>query len=106
MSSVFSGVQLRAKIKSSGARVEDIAVLTGLSFTHLTRLMRGEVRPSTRTVEALAEVLGCDVGEFFADDGTSRALPPPGGTEPPPPLAPATRAKLRALLDLREGGAA
>jgi hypothetical protein len=57
-----------------------------------------------RTIELLADVLDCDAGEFFADDGKSRALPPPG-EEPPPPLSPETRAKLRALLDLRGGAA-
>ncbi len=106
MSSVFNGALLRAMIKSRGFRLEEIATVTGLSWGHLNRLCRGEVRPSTKTIELLAEVLGCTPGDLFADDGKSRALPPPGG-QAPPPLSEQTKAKLRALLDLRgEGGAA
>jgi transcriptional regulator with XRE-family HTH domain len=99
MSRVFSGVLLRAMINSREFRLEEIATVTGLSWGHLNRLCRGEVRPSTRTIELLAEVLGCDPGDLFADDGKSRALPPPGG-KAPPPLSEQTREQLRRLLDL------
>ena len=106
MSSVFSGALLRARIKSSGGRMEELAVITGLSFSHLSRLCRGEVRPSTRAVELLAEALGCEPGDFFADDGKTRAIGPPDGEAPPPPLSAGTRERLRKLLDLRGQGAA
>ena len=94
---VFSGELFRAQAKSRGMRLEELALVTGLSFRYLDRLGRGEARPSTRTIEVLADVLGCEPGDLFADDGQSRALPPPGG-QAPPPLSPETRAKLRALL--------
>jgi transcriptional regulator with XRE-family HTH domain len=102
MPSVFSGALLRALISDRDLRVEEMATLTGLSFRYLDRLCRGQARPSTRTIEVLADVLGCEPGDLFADDGTSRALPPPGG-KPPPPLSAATREQLRRLLDLSGG---
>jgi transcriptional regulator with XRE-family HTH domain len=105
MASVFSGALLRARIKDAGLRTEELSVLTGLSFTHLTKLSRGEVRPSTKTIELLADVLRCEPGEFFADDGKTRAIPPPSGEEPPPPLLAETREKLKRLLDVRGGAA-
>jgi transcriptional regulator with XRE-family HTH domain len=105
MSKVFSGAQLRAKIESSGGRMEELAVITNLSFFHLHRLCRGEVRPSTRTIEVLAEALGCEPGDLFADDGKTRAIGPPDGEAPPPPLSAETRERLRQLLDLRGGAA-
>jgi DNA-binding Xre family transcriptional regulator len=106
MSLVFSGALLRAQVTSRGARLEDLAVITGMSWVHLNRLCHDKIRPSTRTIEVLADALGCEPGDLFADDGKSRALPPPDGQEPPP-LTPETRAKLRALLTMGgEGGAA
>ena len=106
MASVFSGALLRAMLKSRGIRLEELATVTGYSWRHLNRLCRDEVRPSAKTIEVLADVLGVTPGEFFADDGTSRALPPPGG-QLPPPLSAETRERLRALLDLggRHGAA-
>ena len=97
MSIVFSGALLLAKIQERNARIEEVAVVTGLSFRYLDRLSRGLARPSTRTIEVLAEALGCEPGDLFADDGKSRALPPPDG-QPPPPLSAETREKLRVLL--------
>jgi transcriptional regulator with XRE-family HTH domain len=109
MASVFSGALLRAKIESLDVRYEDVAAVSGLSWITVSRLCKGTARPSTKSIELLAEVLGCEPGEFFADDGKSRALPPPDG-KLPPPLSAETREKLRALLDLsgreREHGAA
>ncbi len=102
MPSVFSGAMLRAKVSGRGIRLEEIALATGLSFRFLERLCRGEARPSTRTIELLAEVLGCEPGDLFSDDGRTRGLPPPGG-QSPPPLLPETREKLRALLDMSGG---
>ena len=98
MPSVFSGARLRA-LTNERFRLEEMATLTGLSWRYLDRLCRGEARPSTRTIETLADVLGCEPGDLFADDGTSRALPPPGG-KAPPPLSAETREQLRRLLDL------
>jgi transcriptional regulator with XRE-family HTH domain len=103
MSSVFTGALLRAKIDSQHIRLEEVSVLSGLGFRYLDRLCRGHARPSIRTIELLADVLGCEPGEFFADDGKSRALPPPEGEAPVPPLRPETRERLRHLLDLRGG---
>ena len=97
---VFSGAQLRARTKDRGIRFEELATLTGLSFRFIDRLGRDEARPSISTVELLADALGVEPGDLFADDGESRALPPPGG-KPPPPLSAATREQLRRLLDLR-----
>jgi transcriptional regulator with XRE-family HTH domain len=105
MSLVFSHALLRAKITERNARLEELAVLTGKSYRHLNGLCHGRVRPSMQMIELLADVLGCDPGEFFADDGKTRALPPPEGEAPPPPLRPETREKLRHLLDLRGGAA-
>jgi transcriptional regulator with XRE-family HTH domain len=97
---VFSGARLRALTRDRGIRFEELATVTGLSFRFIDRLGRDEARPSTRTVEVLADALGVEPGDLFADDGLSRALPPPGG-KPPPPLSTATREHLRRLLDLR-----
>jgi transcriptional regulator with XRE-family HTH domain len=105
MSLAFSAALLRAKIEERNARLEELAVLTGKSYRHLHGLSTGSVRPSTAMIELLADVLGCDPGEFFYDDGKTRALPPPAGEAPPPPLRPETREKLKHLLDLRGGAA-
>jgi len=105
MSAAFSAVLLRAKIAERNSRPEELAVLTGRSFRHIDGLCHGRVRPSTAMVELLADALGCDPGDLFADDGQTRALPPPAGEAPPPPLRPETREKLKHLLDLRGGAA-
>ena len=97
---VFSGAQLRAPDQRPGKTDEELATLAGLSFRFIDRLGRDEARPSISTVELLADALGVEPGDLFADDGESRALPPPG-RKPPPPLSAATREQLRRLLDLR-----
>ena len=102
MTSVFTGALLRAEIDSAGVRLEEIAVLTGTSFRYLDRICRGQASPSRQMIELLADVLGCEPGEFFADDGKSRGQAPPGG-KAPPSLRPETREKLRKLLDLSGG---
>lgn len=97
---VFSGARMRTLARDRNIRSEEIATVTGLSFRFIDRLGRDEARPSTRTVEVIADALGVEPGDLFADDGQSRALPPPGG-KAPPPLSAATREQLRRLLDLR-----
>jgi transcriptional regulator with XRE-family HTH domain len=103
---VFSGARLRALTKDRGIRFEELATVTGLSFRFIDRLGRDEARPSIRTVEVLAEALGVEPGDLFADDGKTRAIGPPGSEVPPPPLSADTRERLRKLLDLRGQGAA
>ncbi len=97
MASRFTGALLHAKIIERYGRIEPAAVASGKSYIYLYRLCRGEAQPSRATIELMAEVLGCEPGDFFADDGKSRGVPPRG---PVPPLSAATREQLRALLDL------
>ena len=104
MSTVFSGAAVRARMKDEGVRAEELAVLTGKSFGQLGRILRGDSIPSATTIELLADALHCQPGDFFTDDGKTRALPPPRGEAPVPPMRPETRERLRQLLDLRGAG--
>jgi transcriptional regulator with XRE-family HTH domain len=100
----FSGALFSAKLIERGVRLEELAVVLGKTYPHLSRVRQGRVQPSARLVEQLAEALGCDPGEFYADDGTSRAIPP-GDGQPPPPLSAEAKQRLAELLDLRGGAA-
>lgn len=101
MAIVFSGAKMRAILAAKGVRLESLAVLTGMGYPYLERVGADRARPSARAVGQIAEALGINPGDLFADDGTSAAIPPPEGSAPPPEMTPATAARVKALLDMR-----
>ncbi len=70
MPAVFRGALLRDRCKAQNLRLEELAVITGLSWQHIYALTRDLKQPSTRTLTLLTDALGCEIGDLFADNDT------------------------------------
>ena len=53
------------KITAKGITLEDLSERTGISIPTIYRYMRGASIPNLYKAKKLAEVLGCDINDFF-----------------------------------------
>ena len=53
------------KITAKGITLEDLSERTGISIPTIYRYMRGDSIPNLYKAKKLADVLGCDINEFF-----------------------------------------
>jgi transcriptional regulator with XRE-family HTH domain len=65
---IFRPERVRALRERRGLSREQFAVLIGRSFGTVTKLERGEIRPSLTTLGELARVLRCSVADLFEED--------------------------------------
>lgn len=63
------GRDLRALRRVQGLTLADLAEASGLSVSFLSKIERGQARPSVTALQAVAEALGVPVGWFFETDG-------------------------------------
>lgn len=67
------GEDLRALRKAQGLTLEDLAEASGKSLSFISKIERGQARPSVTTLQELAGALGVPVGWFFESDGPAPA---------------------------------
>lgn len=63
------GEDLRGLRRAHGLTLEDLAVVSGKSVSFISKIERGQARPSVTTLQELASALGVPVGWFFDTDG-------------------------------------
>ena len=63
------GEDLRGLRKGQGLTLEDLAAASGKSVSFISKIERGQARPSVTTLQELAGALGVPVGWFFETDG-------------------------------------
>ena len=63
------GEDLRALRKAQGLTLEDLAAASGKSLSFISKIERGQARPSVTTLQELAGALAVPVGWFFETDG-------------------------------------
>ncbi len=63
------GEDLRGLRKGQGLTLEDLAAASGRSVSFISKIERGQARPSVTTLQELAGALGVPVGWFFETDG-------------------------------------
>lgn len=67
------GEDLRGLRRAQGLTLEDLATASGKSVSFISKIERGQARPSVTTLQELAGALGVPVGWFFATDGPAPA---------------------------------
>ncbi len=63
------GEDLRGLRRAQGLTLEDLATASGKSVSFISKIERGQARPSVTTLQELAGALGVPVGWFFETDG-------------------------------------
>ncbi|WP_299848297.1 cupin domain-containing protein [uncultured Roseovarius sp.] len=63
------GDDLRGLRRAQGLTLEDLATASGKSVSFISKIERGQARPSVTTLQELAGALGVPVGWFFETDG-------------------------------------
>ena len=63
------GEDLRGLRRAQGLTLDDLAVASGKSVSFISKIERGQARPSVTTLQELAGALGVPVGWFFETDG-------------------------------------
>lgn len=71
------GEEVRALRRAKGLTLEDLAVASGKSASFISKIERGQARPSVTTLQELAGVLGVQVGWFFEADANAPAAERP-----------------------------
>ncbi len=67
------GDELRGLRKAQQLTLEDLAEASGKSVSFISKIERGQARPSVTTLQELAGALGVPVGWFFATDSPTPA---------------------------------
>ena len=67
------GDDLRGLRRAQGLTLEDLAASSGRSVSFISKIERGQARPSITTLQDLAGALGVPVGWFFETDGPAPA---------------------------------
>ncbi|MEM7506970.1 MAG: cupin domain-containing protein [Pseudomonadota bacterium] len=67
------GEDLRALRKAQNRTLADLAEASGRSVSFLSKIERGQARPSVTALQDIAEALGMPVGWFFETDGPAPA---------------------------------
>jgi len=63
------GEDVRGLRRGQGLTLEDLAAASGKSVSFISKIERGQARPSVTTLQELAGALGVPVGWFFESDG-------------------------------------
>ncbi|MEM7075449.1 MAG: helix-turn-helix domain-containing protein [Pseudomonadota bacterium] len=63
------GEDLRGLRRAQGFTLEELATASGKSVSFISKIERGQARPSVTTLQELAGALGVPVGWFFETDG-------------------------------------
>ncbi|MEM7379417.1 MAG: helix-turn-helix domain-containing protein [Pseudomonadota bacterium] len=63
------GEDLRGLRRAQGMTLEALAAASGKSVSFLSKIERGQARPSVTTLQEVANALGVPVGWFFETDG-------------------------------------
>jgi transcriptional regulator with XRE-family HTH domain len=56
---------VEAERRKAGLRIEDLAAKTGLSYTAIYSIERGDRSPAVKSLICIADALGMAPGEFF-----------------------------------------
>lgn len=67
------GEDLRGLRRAQGLTLEDLAAASGKSVSFISKIERGQARPSVTTLQELAGAVGVPVGWFFETDGPAPA---------------------------------
>ena len=67
------GEDLRALRKAQNRTLADVAEASGRSVSFLSKIERGQARPSVTALQEIAQALGVPVGWFFETDGPAPA---------------------------------
>lgn len=98
------GRNLRAARERRGINLRELSRRIEVSPSLISQIETGKVRPSVRTLLAMATELGASVDELLAWDANGSAGPPgPGAAAPAHPSGPVQRAGHRKTTTL-EGG--
>lgn len=62
--SAFVASRVKSLRRKAKMTQERLSVLTGLQQAHISRIERGEISPTRKTVEKLAEAFGVSISEF------------------------------------------
>ena len=65
------GQKLRHIRKSNGQTLKDLAEATGLSYSHISQIERGQADPSINSLRRIAETLGITLASLFDDQRSS-----------------------------------
>ena len=66
-------VRLRELLKQRGMAQTDLQAKTGLGYSTINALYHGKTeRVEFATLDALCDVLGCDIGDLLARDATPK----------------------------------
>lgn len=63
------GEELRSARKAQGLTLQQLGAACGKSVSFLSKIERGQARPSITTLQEIAAALGFPVGWFFENDG-------------------------------------
>lgn len=98
------GRNLRAARERRGINLRELSRRIEVSPSLISQIETGKVRPSVRTLLAMATELGASVDELLAWDANGSTAPPgPGASAPAHPTGPVQRAGHRKTTTL-EGG--
>lgn len=70
---IILGEDLRGLRRAQGLTLEDLAATSGKSVSFISKIERGQARPSVTTLQELAGALSVPVGWFFETDGPAPA---------------------------------
>ena len=59
------GKNIKARMASRGLSQRELSTLLGMSYSMVTKTIQSNRMPSVETLEKIAKVLGCQVGELF-----------------------------------------
>lgn len=69
----FDKLLLKSQRRLRRLSLKQLAALSGVSFSYISKLERGDVRtPTQQTMEKLATALGLQYGEFVVQDDLRR----------------------------------
>ena len=98
------GRNLRAARERRGINLRELSRRIEVSPSLISQIETGKVRPSVRTLLAMATELGASVDELLAWDANGSAGPPgPGAAAPAHPSGPVQRAGHRKTTTLESG---
>lgn len=73
------GSAIRSHRQAARLSIRQLAARVGVHYSLLSRVESGHIaHPSVETLDRLARVLGCDIGELLAFSGVRLGLPTPG----------------------------
>lgn len=71
------GEYVRQRREEAGLSIRELARRADIDFTHLSRIEKGEKRPTAESLQKIGDALGIDSGELLAYAGIHPSLPEP-----------------------------